>query len=88
MKEFKTFINIETYAKSIDERLEVKNFNHKKTLCVYHNDGTELKLKHYKIEKVKLKSDSFNELVFIIYTEHHGIFVYTKSDLKETPKTI
>lgn len=86
MKEFLTFINIETYAKSIDESLTVKKFNHKKILYVKHNDGTELSLKHFLVEKVKLKNNTFNETVFIIYTEHHGYFIYCKSDLITIPK--
>ncbi len=85
LKEFKNFVNIETYAKSVDETLLAgKDFNYKDRLIVKHGDGTELHLAYFKLEKVK--TDFNNEIVYIIYTEHHRTFIYSKSDLRETPK--
>jgi hypothetical protein len=93
MKKFKTYKGIREYAIKVDSG----SINFDKTVTIKHQDGSVLKLTNCKYEKVKdttwecevlgknfkLLRTIVGENVHIIWSEHHGYFVYYNSDLKK-----
>lgn len=90
MKTFEDWNEIINYSEGNSED-DIK-LNHKDILIIKHLDRTELKLVHFKLEKIKywyeVQHKLFKETVYIIYTEHHGVFKYCESDLKIKPEII
>ncbi len=95
MKKFKTLKQIRDYAKDVVSKLYCSAFT--KTVKITHGDGSVIKLIGCKYEKVKdsawkcqVLGKNFKVLrtivgenVHIVWSEHHGYFVYYDSDLKK-----
>lgn len=86
-----TFSNITTLNNHSDKQnrsLLVTDFDHGKAIQIVHLDGSTFFVTNVKLEKVRYKNKSFNEVVYIIYSEHHKPFVYFESDLTNAPVLI
>jgi hypothetical protein len=86
-KSFGSMLDIDEYARVRNLQLEVGNFERKSAYEIEHRDGSKFLVTNYLIETVTFQvPDTFDEIVYIIYSEHHNPFIYMWSDLIRPPQ--
>jgi len=87
-KQFKNIQEIYNYAENQNDNLHVGDLDHTSACEIEHRDGSKFYLTNVHMELVRFTTKTFDETVYIAYSEHHQPLVYMESDLVSEPKII
>lgn len=87
-KQFKDIQEIYNYAENKNDNLSVGDLDHTLACEIEHRDGSKFFVTNVHMELVRFTTKTFDETVYIAYSEHHQPLVYMESDLKSEPKII